>query len=98
MIRLALAALIFAAGAVPALAYPNCLTSGATFEFRFGIGDDDDWTETDEDKFLLARVRGAGIDADTAERSWLDCIKITRFVNGSWETEYLDPVTLDPVE
>jgi hypothetical protein len=48
--------------------------------------------------FLLLQARSRGINADTAERTWLDCVKITRRENGRWVTEYYDPRTWRLVE
>jgi hypothetical protein len=96
MIRLPLALLVVLLSAAPALAYPNCLASGGYLEFRFSVGEE--WTEDDENEYLLDLVHDHGIYADTAERSWLDCIKITRLERGGWVTEYLDPYTFEVVE
>jgi hypothetical protein len=46
----------------------------------------------------LLRARSHGIDAETAERTHLDCIKITRRDNGRWVTEYYDTHSWELVE
>ncbi len=91
MKRAIVAAAVLAALATPALADPNCLSSGGT-SFRvqtgFSVGD---ITEQDQMEFDLIRARRAGINAETAERTWLGCLKITRRGPNGWITEYYDP-------
>jgi hypothetical protein len=96
MIRLAAFAVLFAAAASPALAYPNCLNSsnGARLHVEFGIGTGN-FTEQDQMDFDLMQARAHGIDAETAERTHLDCVKITRIEDGRWVTEYYDPRSWD---
>jgi hypothetical protein len=97
MIRTALAAALLVLGAGPALAYPNCLMSGGPgLHVEFGIGTGN-FTEQDRMDFDLMEARRHGIDAETAERTHLDCVKITRIEGGRWVTEYYDPKTWDLV-
>lgn len=82
--------------ATPALADPNCLSSGGPgLHVEFGVRVGDDYTEAEQAEFDKMRLRQAGIDADTVERTWLGCFKVTRRSGGSWITEYYDPKTLD---
>ncbi|HQZ12161.1 MAG TPA: hypothetical protein PK286_04680 [Devosia sp.] len=85
-------AALLAATATPVLADPNCQTGGggANFRFEVGIGK---FTEKDQMEFDLIRARRAGINAETAERTWLGCLKITRRGPNGWITEYYDPDT-----
>jgi hypothetical protein len=95
MIRLLAFAVLFATAASPALAYPNCLNSSSArlhVEFGFGTGD---LSEADRNEFDLIQARRHGIDAETAERTWLDCVLITRREGGRWVTEYYDPRSWD---
>lgn len=98
MTRLAATALVALgltlAAAGPALAYPNCLTGGGV-SVEIGIGD---FSEQDRMEFDLLQARRHGIDAETAERTWLDCVKITRIEDGRWITEYYDPRTWELVQ
>lgn len=88
-------AVLVAAATSPALAYPNCL-SGGGFSVSIGAGFGE-LSEADAARFDLMRLRRRGIDAQTAERTWLDCLKVTRIENGSWVTEYYDPRTYEQV-
>ena len=91
---LALAGLV-AALATPALADPNCLTTGGPgLHVEFGIRVGGEYTEAEQAQFDKMRLRRAGIDADTVERTWLGCFKVTRRMAGRWITEYYDPKTL----
>jgi hypothetical protein len=91
MIRSFALAVLFAAVASPALAYPNCLnSSGARLHVEFGFGTGD-LSEADRNEFDLMNARSHGIDARTAERTNLDCVLITRIENGRWVMEYYDP-------
>jgi hypothetical protein len=91
MIRSFALAVLLAAAASPALAYPSCLNSGgAGLHVEFGIGTGD-FSEQDQMDFDLMNARSHGIDAETAERTHLGCVKITRIENGRWVTEYYDP-------
>jgi len=81
--------------ATPALADPNCLTTGGPGLYvEFGVQVGGDYTETEQEQLDKIRLRRAGISADTVERTWLGCYKVTRRVGGSWVTEYYDPRTL----
>jgi hypothetical protein len=87
-------------GTAPVLAYPNCLTGGGPglrieFGASFGTGK---FSEQDDMDLLLLQARSRGIDADTAERTHLNCVKITRRENGRWLTEYYDPRSWQLVE
>ncbi len=94
---IALAGLI-ACLATPALAYPNCLMSGGPgLRIEFGVQVGGDYTEAEQAQFDKMRLRQAGINADTVERTHLGCFKVTRIVGGGWVTEYYDPATLDLV-
>ena len=98
MFRPALILMIVAALTGPALASPNCLQSGGgglRVEFGFSTGN---LSEQDKMDFLVLEARRRGINADTAEKTWLECIKVTRREAGSWVTEYYDPYTWDLVE
>ena len=97
MIRVTAFALVLALGAGPALAYPNCtMTGGPGLRVEIGIGFGK-FTEAEQNEFYLMQARRHGIDADTAEKTWLDCVKITRFEGGRWVTEYYDPKSWDLV-
>jgi hypothetical protein len=100
MRRLSIAMAALCLGTAPALAYPSCLAGGGPglrieFGASFGTGK---FSEQDDMDFLLLQARSRGINADTAERTWLDCVKITRRENGRWVTEYYDPRTWRLVE
>jgi hypothetical protein len=97
MIRIALAFLAIAFAAGPALADPNCLQSGSGFRVEIGVGAGN-FSERDQMDFLVMQARRHGINADTAEKTWLECIKITRREAGRWVTEYYDPYTWDLVQ
>jgi hypothetical protein len=97
VIRLLLAGCAFAALATPALADPNCLGSGGGVSLHVSggvrIGN---FSEADQMEFDRMRLRAAGIDAETAERTWLGCLKVTsRDASGSWQTDYYDPDTFE---
>ena len=97
MIRILAAAAAFAALVTPALADPNCLGSGggASFHVSGGVRIGD-FSEADQMEFDKLRLRSAGIDADSAERTWLGCLKVTsRDGNGNWTTDYYDPDTFE---
>lgn len=88
-----IAAALLCAGVSPALADPSCLGSdnrGFSVSGRFAIGK---ISEADQAQFDIMEARRHGIDAATAERTWLECIKITRREDGRWVTEYYDPRT-----
>lgn len=94
---LALAGL-FALLATPAAADPNCLTTGGPglhVELGFHVGEK--YTESEQEELDKIRLRQAGIIADTVERTWLGCWKITRRTGSGWITEYYDPRTLKPM-
>jgi hypothetical protein len=75
-----------------------CLNRGdAGLRIEFGVSTGE-FSEQDDLDFLLLQARSHGIDADTAERTHLDCIKITRRDNGRWVTEYYDPRSWELVE
>jgi hypothetical protein len=98
MIRAAaLAAVIVLAVAAPAVAYPTCLggSGGVKFKLDLKFGE---VTTQDQAQFDIMVARRNGIDAETAERTWLGCVKTTRRVNGKWVTEYYDPDTWQQVE
>ena len=90
-----LVVLVGATAASPALADPNCLGGGAAgvhVSIGVGIGE---YTEQEQAMFDRMRLRQEGIDADTVERTWLGCLKVTsRDASGSWTTDYYDPDTL----
>jgi hypothetical protein len=99
MIRLAtaFAVLLVAAVTSPALADPNCLGGGepgVDISFGFSIGGK--YTEAEQAQFDVMHLRQQGIDAETAERTWLGCLKVTsRDANGHWTTDYYDPDTFE---
>lgn len=96
MIRPLVLAASIAAAATPALADPNCLMSGGPgLHIEFGVQVGGEYTEAEQAEFDKMRLRRAGIDAETVERTWLGCFKVTRIENGGWVTEYYDPATLD---
>jgi microcystin degradation protein MlrC len=100
MIRRAVLAIAIATlAATPALADPNCLNRGGGMKLNLTLGAQvgEDYTETEQSTFDVMSLRRHGIDADTAERTWLGCIKVTRFEGGAWVTEYYDPNTYDLV-
>ena len=80
----------------PALASPNCLMSGGSgvqFSIQIGHGK---FTKSELEQFDKMRLRQAGIDADRVQRTWLECLKVTRRDGqGHWVTEYYDPQTLE---
>ena len=95
MIRLAAIASMLVLTTAPALADPNCLMSGGPgLRVSIGIGTGT-FSERERAEFDVMRLRRHGIDADTAERTWLGCIKVTRREAGRWVTEYYDPQTLE---
>lgn len=54
------------------------------------------FSEADQMEFDKMRLRQKGIDADTAERTWLGCLKVTsRDSSGNWQTDYYDPDTFE---
>jgi hypothetical protein len=81
-------------GGSPALAAPSCIGSGGTFP----IGADDVPSETLQIEQDLANLRTRGIEALTAERTSLECIRITRREDGVLVTEYYDPSSFKQVE
>jgi hypothetical protein len=98
MRRAILIALALASSTATALASPNCLQSGGRgLRIEFGIGTGN-FSEQDKMDFLVREARRRGIDAQTAERTWLNCIKVTRMAGGRWVTEYYDPYTWDLVD
>ena len=81
--------------ASPAFADPNCLVGGKPgLRVSVGVSLGGKYTEAEQATFDQMRLKQAGIDADTVERTWLGCLKITRFEGGRWVTEYYDPDTL----
>ena len=97
MIRPVLAALSFAVLAAPATAasYPNCLGGGSPglqVHVEIGYGDR---SSDDQEVFDKMRLRQAGIAADSVDRTWLGCMKVQRFENGRWVTEYYNPDTVE---
>lgn len=97
-IRPALAVLLHVAFAAPAAAasYPNCVGAGSpgvSIEFGFSVGGKT--SKEDQEFFDKARLRAAGIRADTVERTWLDCFKVTRIENGRYVTEFYHPDNLE---
>lgn len=86
-------ALILAAGASPALADPNCLGGGNSgVHVSLGASVGGGYTAQEQAVFDQMEARRHGINADSAERTWLGCIKITRRDElGRWVTEYYDP-------
>jgi hypothetical protein len=98
MRRVVMPLLILATLSGPALADPNCLQSGGPglrIELGVGVGH---FSEQDRMDFLVLEARRRGIDAVTAEKTWLDCIKVTRRGGSGWVTEYYDPYTWDLVQ
>ena len=97
MFRPVLLAAALAALATPALADPNCLTGGGSgLSVSFGVSFGGRFTEADQMEFDRIRARRHGIDAETAERTWLGCLKVTRRdAGGNWVTEYYDPETFE---
>ena len=91
MIRPLIAALALAALASPAAAasYPNCVGGSPGIEIHFGA--DGHRTRQEQETFDIMELRHAGIEADTVERTWLECFKITRFEDGHWVTEFYHP-------
>jgi hypothetical protein len=90
------AAVVLVAAATPALADPNCLASGGSASFRVETGINiGKFTEQEQMQFDVMRARRAGIDAETAERTGLGCLKITRRGANGWITEYYDPDTFE---
>lgn len=97
MFRPVVLAAAFAALATPALADPNCLTGGSPgLHVSLGVNFGGEFTEADQMEFDRIRARQHGIDAETAERTWLGCLKVTsRDADGNWVTEYYDPDTFE---
>lgn len=92
------AALALAALASPAAAasYPTCLTGGSPgLSVHISIGSGPERSKKDQEVFDKMLLRRAGIAADTVERMTLGCLKVTRFENGRWITEYYDPDALE---
>lgn len=97
MIRPALILLLVAALATPAAAasYPNCRGGGAPgLSVHIGVSVGGEFSEDELEDFDRMRLRRAGIDADTVDRTFLGCLKVTRFEQGRWVTEYYNPDTL----
>ena len=92
----AFAILLAAVITSPALADPNCLGGGSPglhISFGVGIGE---YTEEEQAQFDKMHLRQQGIDAETVERTWLGCLKVTsRDFNGHWTTDYYDPQTFE---
>ena len=97
MVRLALALLLAAASVSPALADPNCLGGGEPgVHISFGVSIGGPYTKDEQEVFENMRLRNNGSDADSVERTWLGCWKVTsRDERGHWVTDYYDPRTLD---
>ena len=93
MKSIALALVILAAGIAPALANPNCLGRGGTL----ALDDHGRPSESVQAEIDLRHLRSRGIRASTAERTWLECIKITRLQDGRWSTEYYDPSSFQQI-
>lgn len=91
-----LTALMVTGSASPALADPNCLGGGEPgIHVTIGIGIGE-YTETEQEQFDKMHLRQQGIDADTVERTYLGCLKVTsRDSNGHWTTDYYDPETFE---
>jgi hypothetical protein len=87
---LALAALSAPAAAA---SYPNCVGGSPGIEINLGVGSHR--TKAEQEVFDKMELRQAGIDADTVERTWLECFKVTRFENGRWVVEYYHPDRLE---
>ena len=97
MFRPVVLAAVLALLATPALADPNCLTGGSPgLDVSLGFSFGGRITEADQMEFDRIRARRHGIDAETAERTWLGCLKVTRRdASGNWVTEYYDPDTFE---
>jgi hypothetical protein len=83
---------IVLAGIAPAAASPNCLARGDTLDLD-EHGNPSELVTMENDKL---RLRGEGYNPLWVER-WMGCIKVTYRDEGRLVTEYLDPVTLEPV-
>lgn len=97
MFRLVAAILVAVAASVsPALADPNCLGGGEPgVHISFSVGIGGAYTTDEQEVFDKMRLRKNGIKADTVERTWLGCWKVTsRDEQGHWVTDYIDPRTL----
>jgi len=91
--RIIIAALIVIAGALPASAAPNCTGDAGTF----ALDDEGNPSELAQLEIDTMRLRGEGYNPMWVER-WAGCIKVTyRDEDGRLVTEYLDPISLDPV-
>lgn len=81
--------------ATPAQASPNCMMSGGPglrISIHVGTGN---YTEAEQAELDIIRLRRIGVIADTAERTHLGCLKVTRRdTRGHWITEYYDADTL----
>lgn len=97
MIRLCTPAAMLLVAASPALADPNCLGGGEPgLHISIGIGVGGEYTEDEQAQFDKMHLRQQGIDAETVERTWLGCLKVTsRDANGHWQTDYYDPDTFE---
>src|SRR5688572_10510832 len=97
MIRPLLTALpLLVALTLPAAASPNCKGGdGPGITVHIGVSVGTPFTEDEQEVIDKMRLRQAGIDADTVDRTWHDCLKVTRFENGRWVTEYYDPDTFE---
>lgn len=95
MFRPVLAVLLIAGLASPAVANPNCLGGGSSgLNVSVGVSVGGKYTEAEQAQFDKMRLRQAGVDVDTVERTWLGCLKTTTFEGGRWRTEYYDPGNL----
>jgi hypothetical protein len=86
-------ALILLSGVAPVAAAPFCL--GGTDSYP--LDDEGNPSELAQIEIDTMRLRGEGYNPMWVER-WGGCIKVTyRDEDGRLTTEYLDPMTLEPV-
>jgi hypothetical protein len=86
-------ALVMLAGVVPASAAPNCLARGSG---SYPLDEEGKPSELAQIEIDTMRLRAAGYNPLWVER-WSGCIKVTYREDGELVTEYLDPISLEPV-
>jgi hypothetical protein len=92
--RSLLVALVVLASAAPVAAAPNCLARGGSGTYP--VDDDGRPSESRQLEIDTMRLRGAGYNPLWVAR-WSGCIKVTYREDGQLVTEYLDPISLEPV-
>jgi hypothetical protein len=87
-----LALVIVLVGIAPAAASPTCIALGNTLDLD-DEGNPSELATVERDRM---RLRAEGYNPLWVER-WMGCIKVTYREDGRLVTEYLNPVSLEPV-